>query len=78
MYTQWHCGGQAPQVIMKGWQMRSGEACTKLKMYAPEHPWTNQICVKSTSLPPVTGDVFPRTYFFPSDYDSISIKAVGH
>lgn len=50
------------------------EVCTKLKVYDPEHPWTNQICVKSTSLPPVTGDVFPHIFFPTSDYDSISIK----
>ncbi|MBK6365308.1 MAG: hypothetical protein IPF52_18265 [Saprospiraceae bacterium] len=31
MYNQWHCGGQALQVIMKGWQMRSGRFVLSLR-----------------------------------------------
>lgn len=50
--------------------------CQKLQKLSPHHPWTVQICKKSSSLPLIAGDIFPDEPIPMSNGDTVNIYTV--
>jgi thiol-disulfide isomerase/thioredoxin len=50
--------------------------CQKLQKTSPNHPWTAQICKKSSSLPLTVGDTFPNESLPMSNGDTVNIYSM--